>query len=159
MAISYSLDIATSVPATEVARALHGVGIAAHVFSDSVAAKEILDEGATTRLGTWVKVVKAAPRPWHPVITDLGFTPTVSVAFRLDKEGRISDQQDDMIRMTSGLLSEVSGDAVLHQELETIWLLRRDDDVTVSGQEDLWPPPRLAILGPSARRVTHTFAE
>jgi hypothetical protein len=159
MAISFTLDIATSVSAPEVARALHRIGTAAHVFSHSVAAKEILDDGATTRLGTWVRVVEATPRPWHPVITDLGFTPTVSVTFRLDKEGRISDQQDDMIRMTSDLLSEVSGDAVLHQELETIWLLRRDNDVTVSEQEDLWPTPRLAILGSSARRVTHTFAE
>jgi hypothetical protein len=159
MAISYSLDIATSVPAAEVARALHEVGGAARVLDDSVAAKAILDEGTTTRFGTWVRVVEATPRPWHPVITDLGFTPTVSVVFRLDKESKIADQQDDMVRVTSGVLSRIPGDAVLHQELETIWLLRRDNEVTVSEQDDLWPTARLAILGHSARRATHTFAQ
>lgn len=81
------------------------------------------------------------------------------MAFRLDKESRISNQQDDVIRLTSGVLRRIPGDAVLHFQFETIWLLRRDGEVTVSEQEDLWPPHRLAILGQPARRVTHTFAE
>ncbi len=74
------------------------------------------------------------------MITDLGFSPTVSVVFRLDKQGEIADQQDDMIRLISGVLDRVPGDAVLHKDLEQIWLLRRGGDLSVSEQDDLWPP-------------------
>lgn len=46
-----------------------------------------------------------------------------------------------MIRLVSGLLDRVPGDAVLHSGFEDIWLLRRSGDVSVSEQADPWPPP------------------
>ena len=159
MAITFSLDIATPAPAVEVARAVHEAGRLTGLFDEAVTPERILDEGAATRFGTWIRVVETTPRPYHPVVTDLGFTPTVSVAFQLDKENRIADQQDDVVRLTSGLLGRVPGDAVLHRELETIWLLRRGGELTVSEQGDIWPPQRLAALGLPYRRLTHTFAD
>lgn len=92
------------------------------------------------------------------MVSDLGFTPTVSVAFRLGKASEITAQQDDMIRLVSGLLSLFPGDAVLHFEFEVIWLLRRADDLSLNEQDDLWPPRRLALISKPYRRVTYHFA-
>lgn len=159
MAISYSLDIATATPATEVAAALREIGGFTGLFDESVTPDRILDEGAATRFGTWLRVVQTTPRPNHPIVTDLGINPTVLVVFRLDKDNRIADQQDDVIRLTTGLLSRIPGDAVLHYQLETIWLLRRSGELTINERDDIWPPHRLALLDQPVRRATHTFAE
>jgi hypothetical protein len=158
MAISYTLDMATSSPAAQVARELHDAARTIGPFDASVTPEQVLDEGAVTGLGTWIRVVEARPQPWNSVITDLGFTPTVLVAFRLDKEGEISDQEDDMIRLVSSLLDRIPGDAVL-TDFDNIWLLRRGGDLSVSEQADLWPPHRLAALSQRYRRATHAFAE
>lgn len=157
MAISYTLDMATSSPTAQVARELLDAARTIGLFDASVIPEQVLNEGAVTGLGTWIRVYEPRPEPWDSVITDLGFTPTVSVAFRLDKEGEISDQQDDMIRLVSGLLDRVPGDAVL-TGFEQIWLLRRGGDLSVSEQADFWPPRRLAALSQRYRRATHLFS-
>ncbi len=158
MAISYDLDMATPLTAAQVARELYDAAQSIGLFDVSITAERVLNEGAVTGLGTWIRVYEPRPQPWNSVITDLGFTPTASVAFRLNKEGDISHQQDDMIRLVSGLLDRVDGDAVL-QGLDNIWLLRRGDDLSVSERADLWPPHRLAALSRPYRRATHTFSE
>ncbi|HKS44277.1 MAG TPA: SitI3 family protein [Amycolatopsis sp.] len=48
--------------------------------------------------------------------------------------------EDDMIRLISRLLDQIPGDVVLHSSFEHIWLLRRDGELSVSEQEDIWPP-------------------
>lgn len=147
MAISYSLDMATTAPATQVA----------HELSRIVGADDLL-AGARTERGTWVRVIEAKPRPWNPVTTDLGFTPNVSVVFRLDKED-INAQQDDMVRAVSSLLGRILGDAVLHSNYEDIWLVRRSGELMLSEQADLWPSPRLAAVVQPYRRETHVFSQ
>lgn len=159
MAISYSLALATPSPTAQVASELHAIARALGLFDASVTPERVLGEGAVTRLGTWIRVVEARPRPWNPVITDLGFTPTVLAVFRLGKENGATPQQDDMIRMVSGLLDRVPGDAVLHLDYEHIWLLRRGGDLSLSEQDDIWPPQRLTALSQRYRRATHTFSE
>src|SRR4051794_4647428 len=42
--------------------------------------------GVAVADGTWLRVGRTEPRPWNVVESDLGFTPTVWVVFRLDKE-------------------------------------------------------------------------
>lgn len=159
MAISYSLALATPSTTAQVAHALHDLAQAAALFDASVTPQLLLTDGAVTAAGTWIRVIEARPQPWNPVITDLGLTPTVSLAFRLDKTGDIPTQQDHMIQLVSGLLEEVPGDAVLHFEYETIWLLRRADDLSVNERDDLWPPQRLALITEPYRRATHHFSE
>lgn len=159
MAISYSLELATPSSAAQVADALREVGLSTGLFAASVGGESLLGDGAETRHGMWTRVTEVRPRPWNPVTADLGFTPTVSIAFRLDKQGEIADQQDDMVRLVSGLLAGVTGDAVLHSGFEDIWLLRHRSEVSVSEQDDLWPPRRLALLSQRYRRATHTFSE
>ena len=158
MAISYSLDLATPSPAAQVASELHDIARAFGLFDASVTPERVL-EGVATGLGTWIRVVEARPRPWNAVITDLGFTPTVWVAFRLGKDSEAGHQQDDMIRLVSGLLDRVPGDAVLHLDYEHIWLLRRGGDLSLSDRSDIWPPHRLAALSQRYRRATHAFSE
>lgn len=158
MAISYSLALASPVPAEQVARDLHAVGRTLGVLDASTTPEKVLD-GATTNLGTWVRVTGAKARPWDPVSNDLGFVPTVVVTFRLDKEGEVSHQQDDVVRLVSGLFEHVPGDAVLHREFEDIWLLRRGGELTLNEQDDLWPPHRQAALSQPYRRATYSFAD
>lgn len=159
MAISYSLDLATPLPAAQVARELCAIARVLGLFDASVTPERVLNEGVATVLGTWIRVVEARPRPWNAVITDLGFTPTVWVAFRLGKRDELDHQQDDMIRLVSGLLDRVPGGAVLHLDYEHIWLLRRGGDLSLNERDDLWTPNRLAALSQPYRRATHTFSE
>jgi hypothetical protein len=159
MAISFSLNLATPMPAAQVAYELHEAARAIGLLDASTTPEGLLDEGVATGLGLWIRVTEAKPRPWNAVITDLGFTPTVSVTFRLDKFGDMSFQQDDMIRLVSGLLGRVPGDAVLHFEYEYIWLVRRGGELTLNERDDLWPPRRLAGVSQPFRRATHSFSE
>ncbi|MGG2463192.1 SitI3 family protein [Streptomyces sp. RGM 3693] len=161
MAISYSLDIAAEKTVVQVAWHLCDVARSTGTFDASVTPEALLEEGAVTGSGMWISVGEDRPMPWgHPVTLDLGFTPTASVRFRLDgRRGEPSDQQDEMIRLTSGLLGRVTGDAVLHFQFEDIWLLRRGAELSLNERDDLWPPARLAVVSQPYRRATHAFSE
>lgn len=159
MAITYNLELATPTPAEQVAADVVGFARAGGLLDGSVPADAALGSGTRTLPGMWVQVVAATPPPWDAVVHDLGFTPTVSVGFRLDKDGDIEAQQDDMVRLTVGLLSRVPGDAVLHSAYEDIWLLRRDGTLTVNERDDIWPAQRLASVSLPYQRITHTFAD
>ena len=140
MAISYSLDIAADKTVVQVAWHLYDVARSAGVFDASVTPEALLEDG--------------------PVSEDLGFPPTVSGRCRLDgRRGESTDQQDDMIRVTTGLLGRVAGDAVLHFQFEDIWLLRRGAELSLNERDDLWPSERLAMVSQPSHRATHTFSE
>lgn len=158
MAISYDLEMATALSPEQVARKLLDAARPWELFDASVTSEQILHDGAVTPLRTWIRIYERKPAAWAPMVTDLGVTPTVAAGFSLYKNDRISEQQDDMIRLASGLLERVPGDALL-SGLDTIWLLRRNGDLTVNEQDDIWPPRRLAALQQPYRRATHTFSE
>lgn len=159
MTISYSLDMAAEHTAVQVAQELCDIARTAGLFDASITPELVLDEGAVTGRGTWIRVGEEKPQPWHPVITDLGFTPTVWVRFQLGRSNEPSEQQDDMIRLVSGLLDRTPGDAVLHFQFEVIWLLRRGSELSLNERDDLWPPHRLAAVSPVHRRATHGFSQ
>jgi hypothetical protein len=159
MAISYSLDMATPATAEYVARALLDVAGASGLLDAQVTPESLVAVGAVTAGGTWVRVLAARPRTWSPVLADLGFRHTVSAVFRLADDSDISAQQDDMIRLVSGLLDSLSGDAVLHFQYETIWLLRRAGDLSLNERDDLWPVQRLGLVTLPYRRATYHFDE
>ena len=80
--------------------------------------------------------------------------PTVHVGFRLDKFADLGHQQDEMVGLVVDVLAADAGDAVLHFQLETIWLLRRGSELLVHADDDLWPAHRLALVpGATGRRV------
>lgn len=157
MAIEYDLDCATKLSANEVATRLEEIGKDTGVFDASVKSERLMD-GALTRLGTWVRVMKQRPpQPWHPVVSGLGFTPTVGVGFRMAKGVEVSDQQDDMLRLIVPLLERIDGDAVLHFQFEEIWMLRKSGELSLNEKDDLWRPQRLALVTQPYRRETHTM--
>ncbi|MFF4401633.1 SitI3 family protein [Streptomyces sp. NPDC001480] len=155
MAIDYDLDCATRSTVDEVAGRLLAIGRGVGVFDGSVT-RDGLMEGTGTRLDTWVRVLRHGPcHPWHPVVAGLGFTPTVTVAFRMAKGVEVSEQQDDMLRLVMPLLAQVDGDAVMHFQFEEVWLLRRNGQLTLNEQDVLWRPQRLALVPGPYRRQTH----
>lgn len=153
MALSYSLDIATTLPAEQVARRLPALP-----GDPEVTLGQLLD-GVAVAEGTWVRVGRTEPRPWSVVESDLGFTPTVWVAFRLSKENDTARQLDDVVRRVVELLDEVPGDAVLHFDYEVVWLVRRGGELSLNDRDDIWTPTRLAAVGPRPhRRGTPAFS-
>lgn len=158
MSISYSLALATPRPVGQVADALRDVGVAAGLLDAAVTGHRLLGEDAVTTGGTWLRVLADEPRPWNPVVDVLGAAPTVRVACRLTKTD-IGRQQGDVVRLSAGLLARVPGDAVLHHDFETIWLVRRGGELLLNDRDDLWPPERLALLGRPYRRETTVFPD
>ncbi|MFF1921074.1 SitI3 family protein [Streptomyces sp. NPDC058221] len=159
MSISYDLEMATEQTASQVAHELCDIARTAGLFDESITPELVLDDGALTTKGTWVRVGKETPRLWSPVIADLGFTPTVWVRLQPGRSSDYPDQQDDMIRLVSGLLDSTPGDAVLHFQSEVIWLLRRGSEVSLNERDDLWPPQRLAAVSQPNRRATYNFSD
>ncbi|MEU8506458.1 SitI3 family protein [Streptomyces brevispora] len=159
MSISYNFDMAVEQTASQVAHELCDIARTAGLFDESVTPELVLDDGALTTKGTWICVGEQTPQPWNPVITDLGFTPTVWVRFQLARSSEHSDQEDDMVRLVSGLLDRTPGDAVLHFQFEVIWLLRRGSEVSLNERSDVWPPHRLAAVSQTFHRATHEFAQ
>ncbi|MFD8737698.1 SitI3 family protein [Streptomyces sp. NPDC059618] len=160
MAIEYDLDIATHATPAEVAAFLAEIGRESDLFDASVTGARLMETGtfAYTRRGTCVSVIQQRqPMPWDPVVTCLGFTPTVGVGFRMGKEADTSQQQDDMIRLVGPLLDHVGGDAVLHYQFEVVWLLRRGGELSLNDRDDLWRAERLAQMTRTYRRETHTL--
>ncbi|MFG2436844.1 SitI3 family protein [Streptomyces sp. NPDC048508] len=160
MAIEYDLDCATRLPSIALAERLADAGKKTGVFDAAASGQAVVNlrVGVLTRLGTWVCVTASGPlHPRHTIVSGLGFTPTVGVGFRLAKGVEVSAQQDDMIQLVAPLLEEVDGDAVLHCQLEAIWLLRRDGELILSGDDDLWRFQRLALVAPPYRRETFSM--
>ncbi|MFC1400658.1 MULTISPECIES: SitI3 family protein [Streptacidiphilus] len=159
MAISHSLSLATPLPTDQVALAVRDIAVSTGLLQVPVEPGEFLDDGVSTNSGTWIRVLEPTVQPWDPLITDLGIRPTVRVAFRLDKTTDLSGQADEIIRLVSQLLAKIPGDAVLQYLFETIWLLRRGNDLTLNEDDDLWPAQRLTLLTQPYRRETYTFSE
>ncbi|HEX3785325.1 MAG TPA: SitI3 family protein [Pseudonocardiaceae bacterium] len=159
MAIEYDFVAGTPVPVKQVIADVQEVMRAWGMVGAEVVPDLVLDEGATTGSGLWIRVLDANPRPWDPVIQDFKFTPTVRVAFRLDKVADTTAQTDEMVRLVAGLLERISGDAVLHLGYELIWLLRLNGDVSLNERDDLWQPQRLAAITQPYRRATRAFSD
>ena len=61
MAIEYDLDCATPLSAHDVALRLAETGRETGLFDASVTGERLVEEGAVTRLGTWVRAVTPGP--------------------------------------------------------------------------------------------------
>lgn len=158
MAISYSLELVTPWAPAHVARKIVDLAQSMRMFAAPTTVDKLLEDGALTAYGTWVRVTPRQPVPWgDPQIGGRVFTPTVSIDFRLGKDTDISAQQDDMTRLAYALLVQVPGDAVLHLDYEDVWMVRQDGRLTLSESSDLWPPKRLAAVSGPCRRQTHEF--
>jgi hypothetical protein len=158
MAISYTLVLDTTESARHVAEVVRDVGQVLGMLNSSTTVEDVL-AGCVTARRTWIRVVDGTSSlPWDVVEESFGFPSRVDVVFRQDKFQDGFLQENDMIRLVSGLFERIPGDAVLHLDLELVWLLRRGGELEVSARDDIWPAERLALLNPPYRRVTHHFA-
>ena len=158
MAISYDLEMVTSSSPEQVARELLTVGRSLELFDASVTPGQVSRDGTVTPLRTWVRVYERRPAAWAPIVTDFGITPTVAVGFSLYKHDKIPEQQDAMVRVVSGLLERINGDAVF-SGMDVIWLMRRKGELTLNERDDIWPTHRLGSVHQAYRRETKAFAE
>ncbi|MEC3974308.1 SitI3 family protein [Amycolatopsis sp. H20-H5] len=158
MAIEYDLEMVTALSPQQLASELLDAAEPMRLFETSVSSEQLAGDGAATTLSTWIQTYAAAPQPWAPIVTDLGITPTVAIGFRLGKNDELTEQRDDMVRLTAAVLERVVGDAVL-SGMDVIWLVRQDGDLSVNERDDLWSPRRLAELRQPYRRATRTYAD
>lgn len=158
MAISYDLEMATSSSLEQVARELLTVGRPSDLFDASVTPDQVAHDGAVTPLRTWTRVYERKPAAWAPIVTDFGIAPTVAIGFSIYKHDMIPEQQDDMVRLVSGLLDRIAGDAVF-SGMDVIWLMRRNGELTLNERDDIWPGHRLAVMHQAYRRETQSFSE
>ncbi|WP_129306477.1 SitI3 family protein [Streptomyces sp. L2] len=160
MAIDMDLNLATQLPAADVAGRLAEIGRDTGVFGAEFTGERLMNKQVFlyTPQGMWVRVLEEEPpHPWDPIVTDLGLTRTAAVAFRMGKETETWIQQDDMIRLVAPLLARVDGDAVLHFQYEVIWLFRKNGELNLNERDDIWRPERLSLLQQPYRRQTHMF--
>jgi hypothetical protein len=157
MALDYTLALAVSISTAQVASEVHDVAAELGLFEESVTTEQIMDDGVLIRRRQWMRVLTDNPRPWDQVIVELGFTPTVRVAFRQNKSTDTVEQTDDIVRLTSGLLDRVQGDAVLHFDYEYIQLVRRNGELILN-DDDVWSPEGLAAVHQPYRREHLAFS-
>jgi hypothetical protein len=106
MSLDYDLELATTLSLRQFAREAVDIGRELGLFDAAVTAGQIVTDGATTPLGTWVKVYAPTPPPWPPEVTEPGITTTV----QLYKHDRINEQMDDVARVTARMLEWLADD-------------------------------------------------
>jgi hypothetical protein len=156
MSLDYSLQMATALPPDQFACEALGVAQAFELLDASVTAEQLCSDGATTSHRTWTRVAARRPRAWAPSVTELGIVVTVSWAFELYKHDGISEQMDDVVRLSARMLERLTDDAIL-TGLDVLWLVRKDGILDVNENPDIWTPERLAELPQPYRRHTHSY--
>ena len=154
MAVELSLEIATTSTPAEVAQALAAVTGDLGLLPESVPPSQFLGDGIRTMSGVYLIVGQDEQQPWQTIPEVLGFRPTVFVLFRFDKFEDIPLQQDEAVGLTVGVLDRIPGDAILHCDLETAWLVRKGEDLVLDDSDEVWTQQRLAALAPPYRRAT-----
>ncbi|QIS10349.1 SitI3 family protein [Nocardia arthritidis] len=160
MALEYVFKIATQVSVDEFSDTLIDIANALDILETESSAVALQSDGIRTHLGTWVKVGMATPSRWgDPVAEDFGFSPTLFARFRYGKNSPTSTQGDDLVKIVAGLLGRVPGDALLYLEgSEKLWLLRRDGDLSLSEDEDVWDAGRLDSIHMPYSRKNYFFS-
>ncbi|MFJ9708184.1 SitI3 family protein [Streptomyces sp. NPDC101234] len=157
MAFSYTLGIATSTPTSVVAERLAAVAFDTHLLGSAVPPAELLGEGIVTLHGTWLRVIEEdeEPDPDDPLVKSPGIAASTIVIFRHKKNVFPEEQDDDVVLLTSRLLEQVPGDAVLHLGYETAKLVRRAGRTSLSNDTELWTAHRLALISQDYDRTTY----
>lgn len=158
MAIEYGLYLETPIPAILIAEELARLISDDSGVGDGSIDQQILDPGFQTMQGLWIRVIPGSPPAWHPVVTDLGITPTARAAYRIDKFEDSERQTERVIGLTAALLDAVAGDAALTRDLEQVWLLRKGGVLYLNERDDLWTPSRISLVSSPYQRLTYTFS-
>ncbi|WP_433197395.1 SitI3 family protein [Nocardia sp. CA-107356] len=160
MSLCYIFKMAIPASVEDFAHTVIEVARSKEVIDTEPPAEFLIRQGILTRYGTWIRVAVSVPSRWgDPVEENFGFTPTVLVRFEYGKDMPTSTQGDDMVRVVSGLLERIDGDALLYlEDSESVWLLRRNGDLSLKPDELVWDPTRLAMITLPYRREDFHFS-
>ncbi|RPE42735.1 hypothetical protein EDD90_5895 [Streptomyces sp. Ag109_O5-1] len=107
--------------------------------------------------GTWLRGIEEdeEPDPDDPLVKSPGIAASTIVVFGHTKNVFPEEQDDDVVLLTSRLLEQVPGDAVLHLEYETAKPVRRAGRTSLSDDTELWTAHRLALISQDYDRTTY----
>lgn len=80
------------------------------------------------------------------IAADLGISAAMLIMFRLNKFTDLEAQKKVLIRLTIELLRQVEGDAVLLFNGEVVWLLRKQGELILNSDMNLWRPDALVLV-------------
>lgn len=154
MATEYDLDLG-GIDVKQVAHLIHQAAIAAGLTSNDDEAQRYGTDGALLDSGLLIVVRPVNPDPLpDPFEAVLGFSRTVGVLFRFDRETGSRQQEREMMELTSAVLTGTAADAALAFAGESVQLIRKDGKLTISDQDDFWTPEILALLPQPYERAT-----
>jgi hypothetical protein len=90
-------------------------------------------------------------------VADFGMARAAAVDFTYDGREDPDRQLDELLQVVFGLLEVVTGDAVLHYEYADVWLVRRDSQLVLSDDDQMWPPEELAGIDVQYQRAHLAF--
>jgi hypothetical protein len=149
MAIEHVLYVAAAKDLGEIAAAVVADGQQGGQISTDANVEALTGEGMISCAGSWLRVyaIRQGPDlPPHPVRAELGIPVDTGIVFRVDPSHDSGAQLDEMLEMSLHMLQRIPADAVLVYELETIVLLRRENQLFLGRDDTFWTPERLALI-------------
>lgn len=104
------------------------------------------DATLTLTSGLWVSIAPSFISGEDTFVADFGMARAATIDLQVDGTRDVEPQYEQMLQMVLGLLAALPGDAVLHYAYATVWLVRRDGQLILNEEDDVWPPERLASV-------------
>jgi hypothetical protein len=156
----YYLELSeAATPIDRLARELHAATVAAGLVADDTPPETFTDSIVALPSGLTIEVSTPLRRGPDQFTTDFGVERAARVELQVDGSKDFASQVHDLLLATSGLLDRVPGDAVLHFEYDVVWLLRRDGQLYLNEDDDLWRPERLALIDQPYARAHLAFSD
>lgn len=143
MSIMYELELSDPIDDTQLKTALQAVATRRPV-QEATESPELKGEGLSSGLEVEAYVHETSGTP---VLSDaFGVEGAAEVGMEVARHRDYFPQLQDVIRVTMEVLNLNDGDAVLHYELGTVWLVRRNGRLVLSDRDDLWSPDLLDLV-------------
>ncbi|MGW4817213.1 SitI3 family protein [Kitasatospora cineracea] len=156
MSIAHQAYLDTTESAEQIAARVARIFKEKGLRSDSPDAGQFLEDGGVpTNLGMFIEISTPEPMPFDVIEEGFGVSSTVHIWFQPDKEIPMNPQLDEIAVLMVALLEEISGDAAITLHSEIGWLIRRNGEIILHEDSELWPEHRLALINTPYRRESH----
>ncbi|MFI9786406.1 SitI3 family protein [Kitasatospora sp. NPDC051984] len=158
MTIAHQLYLATEEPAEQIAARVSRLYREKGLSEEPPALGELLDvSGAATARGTRIHVSAPSGYPVDIVDREFGVPSKIELWIEPARYEPPGPQEEDIIALVLGLLAELPVDAVLTYNYETVWLLRRGEDLVLHEDPLMWPEHWRAMIDGPYRRESLRF--
>jgi hypothetical protein len=142
MALEYSLYIQTDFHPKKVLELMFtGIDVAPHIKRSR---RKVFISTDSSGLTTYANRFKANEPCF--IAEDLGIEVSMSLLFHLDSFVDRQKQKGVFLQATFELLRQTSGDAALLFNGEVVWFVRKEGELILSSNRDLWRPEFLALV-------------